>query len=172
MTALARKAVERSLGDGHYHLLGPMLSFHVIGAPVGQGRISSLGTGRPSVHSNAAILLPWRQTVAAAAHNAKLAAVHRDRFPLTGPVGLHAHFTVAKPKSAPKRRRTFPITRPDLSHYLRAAEDALQAAGVYLDDAQIVDEHQTKHYPGEHAQALDVPGVVIYVYAVGDGVAA
>lgn len=170
MTAPAEPAVEY----GHYRLNGPVLSFHVIGDPIGQGRISFLGKGRPAIHSNQERLLPWRELVTATAHNAKLATRGMTalyEFPLTGPVGLHCHFTVAKPKSAPKRKRTFPITRPDLSHYLRAVEDALQKAGVYVDDAQIVDEHQTKHYPGEHAQALDVPGVVIYVYAVSDEVA-
>jgi len=155
---------------GHYRLLGPMLLFHVIGDPIGQGNIRHLGKGRPAIHQNQHLLLPWRQTVTATAHNAKPEATARMRreFPLTGPVGLHCHFTVAKPKSAPKRRRTFPVTRPDLSHYVRAIEDALQKAGVYGDDAQIVDLSATKHYPGEHAQALDVPGVVIYVYAVSD----
>lgn len=162
---------------GHYRLLGPVLSFHVIGLPIGQGQVSFLGKGRPAIHTNQHLLLPWRQTVAAQAHNAKVAAqgaTTRFEFPLTGPVGLAAHFTMPKPKAAPKRKRTFPITRPDLSHLVRAIEDALQVkggAGVYGDDSQIVDSHATKHYPGEHVQALDVPGVVIYVYAVGDGVA-
>lgn len=165
MTALPEAAVPEY---GHYRLLGPMLSFHVIGNPVQQGAVSFMGKGRGAIHQNQETLLPWRQTVAAFAHNAKLATVRRDRFPLDGPVGLATHFTVAKPKSAPKRRRTFPTTRPDLSHYVRAIEDALQSAGVYRDDSQIVDLSATKHYPGEHAQSLDVPGVVIYVFAVSD----
>lgn len=172
MTAATEPAVDP--GSGHYRLLGPVLSFHVIGDPIGQGQVSFLGKGRPAIHTNQRLLLPWRQTVTAEAHNAKVAAARlssRYEFPLAGPVGLAAHFTVAKPKAAPKRRRTFPSKRPDLSHLVRAVEDALDKAGVYGDDSQIVDLHATKHYPGEHVQALDVPGVVIYVYAVGDGVA-
>jgi Holliday junction resolvase RusA-like endonuclease len=49
--------------------------------------------------------------------------------------------------------------------------DAIGAAGVWKDDAQVVHLTTTKHYPGEHVQALDVPGVVIYVYSVGEEVA-
>ncbi len=175
MTAATEPVVDP--GRGYYQLLGPVLSFHVVGLPIGQGRVSFLGKGRPAIHSNQHLLLPWRQTVAAAAHNAKVAAARissRYVFPLAGPVALSAYFTMPKPKAAPKRRRTFPITRPDVSHLVRAIEDALQVkggAGVYGDDSQIVDEHTTKAYPGEHLQALDVPGVVIYIYAVGDGVA-
>src|SRR5688500_18451761 len=100
-----------------YRLNGPMLSFTVLGTPIGQGRVSFLGKGRGAKHSNAATLKPWRESIAGAAHNAvvavRRAGLHRD-FPLTGPVGLHLHFTMPKPKSAPKTRRTFPATRPDL----------------------------------------------------------
>jgi hypothetical protein len=40
------------------------LTVTVLGVPVPQGAIRSLGTGRPSVHANAKALHPWRQMVA------------------------------------------------------------------------------------------------------------
>ena len=43
----------------------------------------------------------------------------------------------------------------------------MTAAGVWHDDSQLVDEHIVKAFPGEHDQALHVPGVVIRVYTIG-----
>lgn len=160
-----------------YALYGPVLTLRVYGLPVGQGNVRSLGTGRPSVHQNADVLLPWRQTIAAHAHNAMAEARHRfgeGPFPLTGPVGLALHFTVPKPKSAPKTRRTYPVTRPDLSHYVRAIEDAISLGGdlrhgrVLQDDSQIVWGLMTKAYPGEETHALERPGVIVRVYKIGE----
>jgi Holliday junction resolvase RusA-like endonuclease len=157
-----------------YPLYGPVLSFPVYGSPVGQGRVSFLGKGRGAKHSNADTLKPWRKKIAAEAHNQILRARRLGyEFPLTGPIGVHLHFTVPKPLDAPKRRRTFPVTRPDLSHYVRAAEDALSlkdeqiGTRVLGDDSQIVYILSTKAYPGEEQQALDAPGVLIRVYQVG-----
>lgn len=159
-----------------YCLYGPVLRFEVLGVPVGQGRVSFLGKGRGAKHSNAATLKPWREKVAGAAHNAVLAdrrAGLRHDFPLSGPVGLHMHFTMPKPKSAPKTRRTFPDTRPDISHLIRAVEDAISlpaenvATRLLNDDGQIVYELATKAYPGEELHALPEPGVLIYLYTIG-----
>jgi len=157
-----------------YTLRGPILSFPVYGDPIGQGRISFYGKGR-SVHSNAKTLKPWRFQIATEAHSQILAARRMGyEFPLTGPIGLHLHFTVPKPASAPKRRRTFPIKRPDLSHFVRAVEDALTplkdspvSTHVLVDDSQIVYLLATKAYPDEEQQALERPGVLIRVYGVG-----
>lgn len=154
-----------------YYLYGPVLSFTVLGTPVGQGRISFLGKGRPAIHSNQDRLLPWRELVQHAAEDAIRAEMpsleHRSyTFPLDGPVGLYACFTLPKAKSAPKKQVTYPTKRPDGSHLLRAVEDAMTNAGVWVDDSQLVDEHISKVYPGEHVQALHVPGVLIRVYTV------
>lgn len=163
---------------GWYCRYGPVVSFEVYGIPVPQGAVRHLGKGRPALHQNQDELLPWRQLLAAAAHNAMLEARRIGRpytFPLAGPVALSAYFTVPKPKSAPKGRRTWPATRPDLSHYVRAVEDAISSkrpelamGRVLADDALIVDGDQVKAYPGEHAQALDRPGAVIRVYVIGE----
>jgi Holliday junction resolvase RusA-like endonuclease len=163
---------------GWYTRYGPVVSFEVYGIPVPQGAVRHLGKGRPAVHQNQDVLLPWRQLVAAAAHNAMVEARRIGRpytFPLQGPVALSAYFTVAKPKGAPKGRRTWPAARPDLSHYVRAVEDAISSkrpelamGRVLADDAQIIDGDQVKAYPGEHAQALDRPGAVVYIYTIGE----
>jgi crossover junction endodeoxyribonuclease RusA len=141
---------------------GPALTFQVLGLPAPQGAITTYGRGR-SVHSNAKVLRPWREHVQHAAE-AAIEATTWQGFPLTGPISLHAHFTMPKPKSAPKRRPTWPITRPDLSHLVRAVEDALTASGAWKDDSQVIETFSGKGYPGEGAHTLHVPGVILRVY--------
>lgn len=154
----------------HYKRYGPELRIEVRGVPVPQGSIRSLGTGRPSIHSNARRLLPWRERVQAVFEAAmrNVAVQESGRFPLVGPVAVDATFTMPKPKSAPKRRRTFPTPRPDVDKLLRAVFDAMQAAGVVKDDAQVIDVSARKVYPDEAPQALPVPGLFLFVFTVAD----
>jgi Holliday junction resolvase RusA-like endonuclease len=154
----------------HYQLIGPELCVQVLGQPVPQGSIRSLGKGRPSIHSNAERLLPWRERLQTAIEDA--IREQHGQFPLAGPVAIDATFTMLKPKSAPKRRRTFPITRPDGDKLLRAVGDALQNAGAMKDDSQIVQYHSRKVYPNEAPQALHVPGLYLFVYTVSESVSA
>lgn len=161
-----------------YQPYGPVIEFEAYGIPVPQGNIRHLGKGRPAIHQNAATLLPWRRLVAAGAHNAMVQrrrVTQRYTFPLDGPIGLAVHVTVPKPKAAPKTRRTYPTTRPDLTHYVRAVEDAISSDEATLalgrvlgDDSQIVWEIATKAYPGEELHALDRPGVIVAVYQIGE----
>lgn len=81
--------------------------------------------------------------------------------PLTGPLRLTVTFVVQRPKShsgknglLPKAP-AFPITRPDATKLLRSTEDALTGI-LWIDDAQIVEQHVTKTYG-------DVPGAHIVV---------
>ena len=137
------------------------MRFTVRGTPVPQGSIRHLGKGRPSVHANADKLLPWRNHVQIEAERALDGAP-----PLEGPVSVEMVFTVPKPKSAPKRKLTWPTKRPDLDHLVRACADACTAAGVWRDDSQITALVALKVYPSEHPQALDVPGVTVEAWNV------
>lgn len=110
---------------------------------------------------------PWREAV-------KYAALAGGRrvdlaFPLDRPVRAVVVFTLRKPASAPKRRRTWPDRYPDLSKLLRSTEDALVDAGVLRDDARIVEyARAAKVFPGEDDDALDSPGCVIRLYRMED----
>jgi crossover junction endodeoxyribonuclease RusA len=118
------------------------LTVTVPGVPVGQGRLSHVGNGRV-VHSNAKTLLPWREAVAWHVRQEMAAAGVTE--PLEGPLTLTASFVLPRPKSAPKSRWA-PDKKPDLSHLLRALEDAVTQSGLIVDDAQFVDEHPVKVY--------------------------
>ncbi|HEV8178612.1 MAG TPA: RusA family crossover junction endodeoxyribonuclease, partial [Gemmatimonadales bacterium] len=62
--------------------------------------------------------------------------------------------------------RSWPDKRPDLSHLVRAVEDALTAAGLWVDDAQVVEIIGAKRYPNEGAGSLLGPGALIRVIQV------
>lgn len=142
------------------------LSFCVHGLPAPQGSKSPKGRdrkGRVILVESSKNVKPWREAVRWAVYEA-----FRDgqRKFFDGPVRLEATFTLPKPKSAPKMRRTWPSTRPDLSKLVRSTEDALTDAGVWRDDGQVVYLETRKVYPGEHMLALDVPGARITVSEV------
>ena len=91
----------------------------------------------------------WAVTVA------QEAAVHRPSALWLGPITLHLNFLLAKPKSLPKRRLSWPTKKPDWDKLARSAGDAMTGI-VYRDDAQVVEAHVFKSYS-------DQPGVEITV---------
>lgn len=108
----------------------------------------------------------WRDDVKAAAERVIADTGHAA---YDGAVRVRMVFTVRKPKTAPKRRRTWPATMPDLSKLCRSTEDALTAAGVWKDDARVVEYTRlAKVYPGEDPEAMDVPGVRVTVELLTD----
>lgn len=115
--------------------------------------------GRGVMVESSKALKPWREAVKAAALDAMAGAP-----PLDGPLAARMVFTLRKPASAPKRRRTWPDRTPDLSKLVRATEDALTDAGVWTDDARVVEYSRlAKVFPGDDAEALHIPGVSVTV---------
>ncbi len=152
----------------------PVLTFTVLGQPVGQGRIRSLGKGRPSVHANAKRLKPWRAAVKAAAQTALAGLPESEQFPLTVAVAAELLFTLPYPAVAARKDRPFPVvtssTNPDIDHLERAVYDALKGV-VIADDALVIDARHPKTYPAgvcryAHPRALDCPGLRVSIYRV------
>jgi len=139
-----------------------MIEITVYGTPGPQGSKSFRGMskkGHAIMTESSKKVKPWREAVVYAAREAMA-----GRPPLQGPLVVGMVFTVRKPKSAPKRRRTWPATKPDLSKYARSTEDAMTTAGVWKDDGQVVEYVRlAKVFPNEDVHALDVPGVRITV---------
>jgi Holliday junction resolvase RusA-like endonuclease len=78
---------------------------------------------------------------------------------LEGPIGITVEFRLVRPKSAPKRKRTWPIGKlsGDLDKLARACGDALTGV-LFEDDSQVIDWHVTKDY-GD-------PGATITVWSI------
>jgi crossover junction endodeoxyribonuclease RusA len=141
--------------------LDNMLEFSVIGIPGPQGSKSFRGVrgGKGIMIESSRKVAPWRQAVQYAAIEAMGGAGNG----IHGPITTEMVFTIPKPKSASKRKKTWPDRRPDLSKVVRSTEDALTIVAAWDDDARVVWCLSRKVYPGEGQDALPVPGAVIRI---------
>lgn len=185
LSAIADSQTLRPGADPHSRPTGETISITVYGEPAGQGQITFLGVGRGAKHTNEKKLKPWRHAIvdaalAATGHHlfseyhpgtCAICGVPKKRHALLVGVPVHVEvtITVEKPKSAPKRRRTWPITRhsTDIDHHARAVLDSLSAAGVFADDSQVVKLTISKGYPLEDIDTLEQPGATIHLWPIG-----
>lgn len=126
----------------------------VHGTPAPQGSKRHIGKG-VMIESSKKVK-PWRQDVRAAALDAIEAG--GPTFP-TGGVSLDVVFRLPRPKghyrtgrNAEKLRDSAPPTpavKPDLDKLIRSTLDALGEAGVWRDDAQVVQVDASKAYAAE-----------------------
>lgn len=132
------------------------LEFAVEGVPVPEGSMIARMMGdRPVVvASNANELKAWRRRVA---NTAASLLQFRSGWPHEAPVEVSLLF---------EKERGSTVTRPrpssrkggDVDKLARAILDALQAAGVFVDDAQVVDLHAHTYYsptPGVRIRVRD-----------------
>ena len=146
----------------------PSLEVVVYGEAAPQGSKRHVGGGRMIESSKK--VKPWRDDVRDAA--LKAIEEHPGWVPLDAPLLVSMVFTVRKPASAPKRRRTWPDRMPDLSKLCRSTEDALTTAGAWKDDARVVEYGRlAKVFPGEDPDALDRIGAVVRIWLASEATA-
>ena len=113
-----------------------LVTFDVIGVPAPQGsKRAFVANGRAVMkESGGDKFASWRNAVATVARH------HAARTPLDGALGLTIEFRFPMPASRSKRVRQLgripKTTAPDTSKLVRCVEDALQAAGLVVDDAR------------------------------------
>lgn len=141
-----------------------VVNFTVLGKPQpgGSKRAVPVPGGMVRVIDANKRVKPWRDSVAHAAQEAM-----GEREPLTGPLGLGLTFYVQRPVShytkvsqrisrgAPRR----PITRPDLTKFIRAVEDAMTSI-VWRDDSQVVTQVCRKFYGSPERVEIVIQQVV------------
>lgn len=148
-----------------------MLEIIVYGIPAPQGSKRFVGhakNGRGIMVESSAAVKPWREATKTAAVEADIKLLESGKTLTGGPVEVEMIFTLPKPKSAPKTRRTWPDRKPDLSKIIRSTEDAITDAGVWDDDARVISLRARKCYPNEGTDALDRPGAVIRIRAASE----
>lgn len=143
-------------------------ALRVYGQPAPQGSKRHVGGGR-MVESSAAVE-PWREAVKSAARKVIDGAVDEFFRAFDCPLSVEMVFTLRKPASAPKRRRTWPDRRPDIDKLTRSSLDALVDAGVLVDDARIVDLRVRKVFAGEDPHSLSSPGCIVRIWRVTEEV--
>ncbi len=133
------------------------MTITVIGTPGPQGSKSFKGMrgGHAILTESSAKVKPWREAV--------IYKARENGKKFIGAVSVECVFTLVKPKTAPKRRRTLPDKKPDIDKLLRSTLDALKMAGTIEDDARVVEVSGHKRYPNEGDGALDVPGALITI---------
>jgi Holliday junction resolvase RusA-like endonuclease len=133
-----------------------MLSLTVYGIPIPQGSTKAFmrpGAKHPVVTSDNPKTKPWRQAIVDATREQMAGSA-----PLDAPVRLGVTFYLPRPKSAPKRV-VEPAKLPDLDKLVRAVGDALTAAGVWRDDAQVVGIQARKNFAGGERDPLGAAGI-------------
>ena len=143
------------------------LKITVLGIPVTQGSKTAFIAGnRAHVREkNPMRFADWRQAVRSEAQRVMGYQGHQSWLPggiWDRPIVVECHFSLLKPASAPKTRRTWPIgaRSGDIDKLSRLVLDALTGI-VFADDSHVVELHATKDY--------GVPGVEILVSAVTVG---
>ncbi|MER7063946.1 RusA family crossover junction endodeoxyribonuclease [Streptomyces albidoflavus] len=148
-------------------MTAPLLTITVKGDPITQGSKTRTRNGGMR-ETNAAKLKPWRERVTDAARDqlvaGQIGGVDIHRPPLKGPVRVEITFTLAA--RATKTRPAWPFKQRsgDVDKLTRAIFDSLTDAGVWLDDAQVVEVTARKVYPEHHRDALAVPGALIRIW--------
>lgn len=136
------------------------VEIRVIGLPAPQGSKRHVGHG-VMIESSKAVK-PWREAVKWATletRSSLKSAGEEDH--IAGPVAVEMVFTMPRPKSA--KNGAVPAKRPDLSKLVRSTEDSLTDVGVWEDDSRVVECVARKVYPGQHCDALPVPGALIRI---------
>lgn len=111
-----------------------ILRVFVAGNPAPQGSKRYVGRG---ISIETCKRLPeWRADI----RNALLTDLGEPRMTFgNAPVSLNVEAILPRPKSAGKTKRVPAAKRPDWDKLSRAIGDAITSAGVWLDDAQVVD---------------------------------
>jgi crossover junction endodeoxyribonuclease RusA len=129
------------------------LEIVVEGSPVPQGSFRHIGNGR-IIAANPK-LNAWRQTIADQVSEKTSVRL------IDGFCRVDLVFTLPRPKSVPKSRRSRPTTKPDLDKLVRAALDAISLpkyVQLLTDDSIVTDIHAAKRY-ADHRP----PGVRIFI---------
>lgn len=140
----------------------PHVDIVVHGSPAPQGSKRggvSAKTGKTFVYEqNSKTQKSWRQDVIAAATEIREAD---GADTLDGPVYVVIAFRLPRPASVNVRRRPYPCVKPDVDKLLRNTLDGLKQAGIYRDDAQVIEVYVKKRYATD--DPAGAPGASIRV---------
>lgn len=156
-------------------ILDKPLMVKVYGRPAPKGSLRVVGRGpHAQVIEDNANTTAWRAMIKRAGRAWYSAGKLTE--PIDGPVAVDCTITLDRPLSVTATSRPWPSKRSpghgDVDKLARLILDGLEDAGVYADDAQVVELTARKVYPDTPGippeDRLDRPGAVIHVYPVAD----
>lgn len=141
------------------------LGFRVVGEPAPQGSKipgRSAKTGKMFVREqNSKKQKDWRSSVIEWATKAREGSGWETT---DSPVEVALDIRVIRPLSVSIRRRPYPSVKPDLDKIVRNTLDGLKSAGIYRDDAQVINIVARKRYATDDPDGA--PGASIRVSLV------
>jgi Holliday junction resolvase RusA-like endonuclease len=142
----------------------PSLVFEVHGDPAPQGSknagVSKAGKGFV-YEQNSKTQTQWRQDVVNAGVAARDVVGHET---FDGPVAVVLLLRLRRPLSVKIAKRPFPCVKPDIDKITRNCLDGLKQAGVYRDDAQVINLFVQKRYATD--DVAGAPGASVRVELV------
>jgi Holliday junction resolvase RusA-like endonuclease len=131
-----------------------MIDLWISGQPVAQGRARAFnmpGKGirlfDPKKSSD------WKQFIALRANSEGV-----KPFPQGVALSMVVSFHLSRPASVSAKKRPYPVCKPDLDNYIKAAKDGLKGI-AWHDDSQVIRISAEKRYS-------DTPGIRITVEAI------
>lgn len=147
---------------------------HIWGTPAPKGSLRCVSRHvrgwHPNLQEDNAATKPWRDAVCRAARRI---TAQTGVTGIEGPIGVDITVTLPLPASVRPAKRTWPYVKGkgagDVDKLARTILDALQDAGMYADDAQVVQLAVTKCYPHTPnvPDQLERPGATIRIYPIG-----
>lgn len=144
------------------------------GTPAPKGSLRCVSRHARGWHSNLQednhATAPWRGLVCRAARRI---TAQTGVTGIVGPIGVDITVTLPLPASVRPEKRTWPYVKGkgagDVDKLARTILDGLQDAGLYADDAQVVELTVRKCYPHTPGvpDRLDRPGATIRIYPIG-----
>lgn len=138
----------------------------VWGKPIPKGSMRCVGGkgGRHQLLNNDPETDKWQARIKGAGERLGITE------PLTGPIGAQLTFTVDRPKTVSLASRPWPHEgkNGDTDKLARCVLDGLEQAGVYGNDAQVVELTTKKVYPDtpDVVDRLERSGVFIRIYLI------
>lgn len=129
---------------------------YVEGRPAPQGSKSYKGNQR---FVEASKYLPaWRNAIVLAIKQQQESEQNIQKF--TGPVRLVVTFFIERPKNP---KWPYPATTPDLDKLVRGLSDSVTQAGLWTDDALVVELVANEVWTSSSTDSYPVPGARIYI---------
>lgn len=130
-----------------------MITLWIAGQPVAQGRprFARIGNGVRTFDPKKSS--EWKQFIALRANSEGV-----KPFPQGLPLAVDVVFHLSRPASVSAKKRPYPICKPDLDNFIKAAKDGLKGI-AWHDDSQVIQLAARKVYS-------DTPGIMITVQEV------